>query len=113
MEKLMCDGTIFPCIFDSAVVLKSKSLRMHTRLLSFSAETMMRTVMHMIRINPSISRFSIYINIRTGVTVEYALLHLRAQECCGTILVISVRKSVSIQNIVTVSGARRGGAVIP
>ncbi len=47
------------CIFDLAVVFKSKSLR--TRLLSSSAESMMRTVMYMIRIYPSISRFSNYV----------------------------------------------------
>jgi hypothetical protein len=62
-EKLMCDGTLVPCMFDSAVVFKSKSLKLHTRLLSFSTESMTRTdwtVIHA-RINPSISRFSCYI----------------------------------------------------
>ena len=60
----MCDGTIVPCIFDSAVVFKSKSMRMHTKLLSCSAESMMQTVMRMIMINPSISRFSSYMPFR-------------------------------------------------
>jgi hypothetical protein len=56
----MCDGTLVPCMFDSAVVFKSKSLKLHTRLLSFSTESMTRTVIHA-RTNPSISRFSCYI----------------------------------------------------
>jgi hypothetical protein len=76
--------------------------RVQIKVIEDAHEIALLTVMHMIRINPSISRFSSYMPFR----LEFASLQLSEQECCGAILSISIRKSVSIQNIVAASGAR-------